>query len=1069
MTIDTPLPEKSKIDPDGFYYHLADCTDQIRVSKQINENGARRYKGFNSITDACSFIGMNKDKSLHEVLRNGEGGIQRIFMDVDAKYSQFSGITHAQIDHACDLLIASACGILRRGGVDVHDHFELVSHREDKFSKHIVFTNAYIDADHYGCFYKELAQDFAFELDVEELPPKLVDIIDKDVYSTRHCLRLHTSFKFGSNVRLQKQNQETGEVEKDGIFDPNTMVTYIPNERERAPLIYKCPDGCKGQTKKEYAVDATDDHLKIAEQILSQMKDEGITIAKLEKPFIRLNVDHSKPCPVCKEKHDNENVMCAIDSKSLKLICRRKEKGSEKRTRILHTFSKYIEDIPVSIETLGRVIRTHSDYLPSISETVPDFKDLFLLSDLGTGKTKQMMDFIAREFAINKDIRIVFPTYRRTLAEAILKRVNGNLKDDRIRFEKYDKLSSFKINLDEHNRIIVQFESMYRLEPGNEKIDLLIIDEAKSFAQQTISKLGKSGKGPHNQMMLRNLLRNSKRTIIADALLDSPTVEAYQQLLNKENSTIWINECVNQWAPKITIHKDSSAWRNEIAEQVAAGKKLYIPTTYNEFWIKQMRKFILKRVPSAKILMIYAGGEDNQRIVSNIDEVLSQYDVALVSPCMSSGISFDVKGHFDKVYAYIESFGGNEGPSAVDVIQSLRRVRHTTDNEIVICNASKRYQLPTSFKDVFDEQERRLRDNSEEYIRNGFQVERDGYKHYFENPNSSALKFKLYCMRINNLNRIDIFGTVIKYLLGKGGIIAATIEKHEPQSIPAELAKQEKLEFKEGKKEEKLDSYAEIANATVLTQEQFEALNQRPGSKNGIYKEVQSQGTADLEFMRVFLKNFGRTKKEDAQMAKYHLLNFYGLADDFFPEGNKDIRLKPFADKEFVEQYSKRDIMQCYKEMAYRDLTIDKVIELDDRAKNLTDEDKIDYHYLSGRHSHISQIRLLFENCVADYKPVLDCITRLYNQKIHELEHCEPPKDKNLKSLVNKLLKPYGFRVRSKRLGKGATRRRVLVMEDYASEFFEIKRLPMSATELDKSVAFQSGQFQKPVVIVYSP
>jgi len=301
MTIDTPLPDKSKIDDDGFYYRLADCPDPIRISKQINESGARRYKGFNTFYDASSFVRMNSHLSLHETTRCGEGGIQRVFMDVDAKEKDFGHIPPHQLNKACAMLIASAYEVLHRSGVNAPDHIELVSHRQDKFSKHVVFPDAYIDANHYKCFYKELSQTFAFDLDGEEMPPELVKIIDEGVYDTRHNLRLHTSFKFGSNVRLEKRDHRTGEVEKDGIFDPNTMVTYIPNERDRAPLIYKCPDGCKGQTKKEYAVDATDDHMKIAEQILSQMKDEGITIARMEKPFIRLNVDHSKPCPVWQE------------------------------------------------------------------------------------------------------------------------------------------------------------------------------------------------------------------------------------------------------------------------------------------------------------------------------------------------------------------------------------------------------------------------------------------------------------------------------------------------------------------------------------------------------------------------------------------------------------------------------------------------------------------------------------------------------------------------------------------------------------------------------------------------
>lgn len=232
----------ANLDPDGFYYRLEECTDPIRIAKQISKDGRRRYKGFNTFSDVSDFVRKNEHLSLHEVTRCGDknGGNQRIFLDIDAKQEDFPNITTETLEYACKILIQSAQEViygnsllqLPRNGITNTDHIVLISHRPGKFSKHVVFNNVYIDVNHYKCFYNDLAATFAFNLNGEKLPNELIDIIDSGVYDTHHCLRLHTSTKYGCDVRLRKE----GSVEK---FDVETMVTFVPQDMFNRPKYKK--------------------------------------------------------------------------------------------------------------------------------------------------------------------------------------------------------------------------------------------------------------------------------------------------------------------------------------------------------------------------------------------------------------------------------------------------------------------------------------------------------------------------------------------------------------------------------------------------------------------------------------------------------------------------------------------------------------------------------------------------------------------------------------------------------------------------------------------------------------
>lgn len=1033
---------------DGLYKKLEYVEELFAIAEQFSADGKRKYFGYNTPFEAEKFIKKNHKKSLHEVTKCGIKGTQRLFLDVDAKYKDFKNVSKEQIEKGYELLIIGANELIKhRSGSTTADKFILDGTRDDKFSKHVVYKNVHIHGEHYKCFCKELIDNFSFDLRMEGLPAELVKMIDAGVYATRHCIRIQNSPKFGTNHYLRLEGSNNND------FNIETLVTYAP-EYKIGINYYKCPDGCTGIEEIKSVANLSDSILQGIEAAIAALQPFGITVTKMDKQYPRISVNHSMPCYVCGDKHDSENLMCVIGEHDTKLICRRQPIGSNRRFKVILNHRKSVVDKPEPIDSFATKI-TESDWIPSISQTIlVEWITLIIKGMMGAGKTYQMAKYIAEQLLTNPNYICVVPTYRIGLANSLAVSLSAFLPANVKPFECYENLAGGKINIEEHRLLTIQYESLHRLDFGDSMPDLIIIDEATSFAQQTLSGLN-SAKNGLNQLMLRNLLSNSKRRILTDALMDGPTLDAYKQYLKNKEIFTWVVKPVNKWNAKVKTHKDSSRWRQDLITDIKNGKRIYIAATIGENWIKQTRNVILSAKPDAKILMIYGGLDDNARIISNINSEFVKYDVVIASPCISSGISFDVKDHFDKIYVYID----NSGPNAIDVIQSLRRVRNPKTNEVVICDDSYNCWLPTTFDDVKDHEQRKLRFNKNDFIHDGIELVMNGPNYEFANASSPQLLFKLYCIRLINLNSMNIFGTLLKFLKENGCTVTEQIDKFTEGTPEAVQAKEEKKEFKAGKKQEQQKGYKNIAKARIISADEYDDLSQKLKGGRIRYRMVNNDPTEDLLIMRKFLDN----DFEDAQMKKYQLLRHYGLHDC---DGDKQ---NIFNKAETVEKYSKDDVLNCYRNIPYRNLPIEKIEEIDSRnTNNMTDDEKLDHHYLAGRHAIIGKIRAFFTNGEIEYGPIMEYITELHKKKIPQFARNMAPTKQNLSQMINKLISPYGFVVRSKQIGKKELRRSVLYIEDYAAELFEIKILPMEADEATRKAILHGGQNTKPSIFDYS-
>ncbi len=1030
------MPTITKLSELKFSYKtsLKLVENPIKIQIQINEKAisktipSRVFKGFDTYDELTTFVRNNDNYSIHEVTRCNTDSIQRIFLDIDAEYKKYPNKT--ELTRVYELLLKTVKYMLIDIDLMNPDYYELTSHTDEKFSSHIVYKHAYINALHYECFYKSLIENFAFDLDVNSLNADYINIIDKDVYITNHCLRVHTSHKFGKSTKLKLTNEPNEQ------FDPKTLVQYIYTGVEttnNSIKIYICNPEQHTAENKERITEITDDNMRIASLVIENLAEYGISERKINGNFINLYVDHSKPCYVCGNKHDSENMMAVVSSANVKLICRRQQTTSANRYKIIHEFAKYIED---KNEPINNSIVTKSDYLPSIIKTIIKFAELYLRSDLGSGKSTRIYKFIAKQLRKNPGYRCIFLTYRISLAAKILNDTIKQISDTDIKFQKYNDITGYTISLKNNKLLIVQLESLARIDydlDNNETLDLIVIDEAVSFAQQNLSGLNES-KIYVNRAMLENLLNSAKQVIISDALLDSATIQAYEVLRPSINKIIWVNEPLTQWKPVVTKYDKLGPFRRSLVSDIRSGLKIFVTATRGEKWIRQLERYLLGKAHDRQILTIYGGGPNNEHIIANINTEFTEYDIVIASPCMSAGVSFDVKNYFDKIYAYVES----KGPTAIDVIQSLKRVRHTKTNEIVICDMTRNINLPTSINDIFEYEERNLKFNSIDYVNNGFSTKMIGKKTYFRHPDDQLLQWVFHCKRIVNLNSIHLFDTVIDYLKSKGAIVSdAKCEDDDLNIIEADNE-----EFNNQVKATKSEMELDIALAPVLSYDDYHALT----------------------------RNRIRINSDDAPaIKKYELLRHYGFEHNIVNSDAKNKRMRSFNNPDFIKLYSKQNVMKSYKTAIYRQLSDETIRQIDDyHTRFMDDEEKTRHNYLFGRHVTINKILSIIPAGGTEYEPVLQIMKQLHEEGNHLLAGWKIPNKLNMINMVNSVIQEYCYKLHSKQVRRGTKINRILYIEDTLPVLFDVHEIKYPGDDFSISVIRQSGESPVPTICIYT-
>lgn len=312
-------------------------------------------------------------------------------------------------------------------------------------------------------------------------------------------------------------------------------------------------------------------------------------------------------------------------------------------------------------------------------------KSLNIKSPYDTGKT-QLLKSILRDYPhLNK---VLMVTYRITLAnefESVFSEFN---------FENY-KSGNFK-----SDHLINQTESLLRIADDADKLmkyDLIIIDESESVLNQFISPTFK-GKSAKSFELLVALCKNPTTKIITlDGDMSERSysfVEYFGNACNIVNNINFNTKTLNMYQGKEGLKKFETQMFNDLSNNL----KLVIPVMSATYGI-EMKTRINEQYPNKNVLIYTTATSDNEK--QDIKDIINKWssaDVVIYSPTIEAGVSFDVLGHFDKLYGRI----CNGSCSQRSYFQMMSRVRKFNSNDFHIYS-NMEYDVktnPWTFEDI---------------------------------------------------------------------------------------------------------------------------------------------------------------------------------------------------------------------------------------------------------------------------------------------------------------------------------------------------------------------------------
>ncbi len=488
-----------------------------------------------------------------------------------------------------------------------------------------------------------------------------------------------------------------------------------------------------------------------------------------------------------------------------------------------------------------RYNRRLKHYKPTFTVNVPDLSTAIapenfpsrgiigIVSDMGTGKTKELTELLATESKVVKVGHRI--SLERNASQVInlsflndLDSVNGrffNRKEQR-----------FLTDL-EAGRVSLCFESLLKIKVQDVENGDLILDEADQSLRSllTSTTCRKDGKRPILLKHFETLVKAAKRIILLSADLGDREINYICRLRGEPPSMILLNKYKRPRGDLrfLDCGNDSVAIA-EILTKAKAGHKLLIPID-SLTRAKAIARLLSPIVGSDKIFNFNSqtsGSPEGLEFASDPDKFLQTYkpQIAIITPSGFTGLSM-TKGYFDEVYGLFY------GKSVVtdDCIQALERDRLPIPRTVWAAKFGSAFSNAGSETNPLELKGnlKILNDATGHLLRNELSPERaDSLKRYqwTDNPHldlfadyESDRNFSMWHFRDCLQVRLEMTGYGVEIVDTKSDSETKALIKEAIQAI-------------------KLEDAIATANAIDLTKSEAKALEEKI-AKNGISPDEQ--------------------------------------------------------------------------------------------------------------------------------------------------------------------------------------------------------------------------------------
>jgi hypothetical protein len=377
----------------------------------------------------------------------------------------------------------------------------------------------------------------------------------------------------------------------------------------------------------------------------------------------------AETCLICHRCHHSNRQYIIHNKQSGRIIYKCHDSDAEHK--MLYLYSDH-DPVIKPDETI------HKERVPTYQ--FHDKKCLMIESNVGTGKTYQLRDFLQNE---KIDTRMVIITYRRSLSKKYLDEVG------QYGFVSYLDLEQRKID---QPRVIIQLDSLHRLDAGDLDWSVVIIDEIDSVLGQFASPLmeNKNDKAQH----LEYLLRQSQQTLLMDANLSTCRVGTFvNHLFQREEIHYLKNTYVHPSNRVMHLINEVEGLLTNFMESLKQGHNLVIVSVSRTF-LEKVEKMV-SQVLTPDQYLFYTGENHNIHEGLNANIVWIGKRVIGYTPYISSGVSFDLEW-YDQLYVY----GGSGSCDFYTLFQMMFRVRQLRMGQMFMYVNPKRANYPVTYETI---------------------------------------------------------------------------------------------------------------------------------------------------------------------------------------------------------------------------------------------------------------------------------------------------------------------------------------------------------------------------------
>ena len=319
---------------------------------------------------------------------------------------------------------------------------------------------------------------------------------------------------------------------------------------------------------------------------------------------------------------------------------------------------------------------------------VPEGEKLIILkAPKGTGKTEWLATEVAK--AHDQERRVLIITHRIQLGEALCNRFGVNYVTE-VRTNETGTLLGYGVCVDSLHQ-----ESQARFNPNDWANDVIIIDECDQVFWHLLNSGTEVQKRrvsvlKNLKQLVQNVLGSSQGKIYLSSADVSDTDVKYVLSLAGEyrvNPFVIVNN-YRHVAGNCYNYSGSNP-KNLIAALDKAISKgghhllcCSAQKAKSKWGTQALEERFRRKYPELRILRI-----DSESVadpshaafgcIAHLNEILTQYDLVIASPSLETGVSIDIRGHFDGVWGI---FQGVQPVNSVR--QMLARVRETVDRHI---------------------------------------------------------------------------------------------------------------------------------------------------------------------------------------------------------------------------------------------------------------------------------------------------------------------------------------------------------------------------------------------------